>query len=320
VIYVRIVVPPDRAEAVLDVLQRAPSVVNVVHLPGVARKPDGDQVTCEVAREDASVIVGELRALGIPHVGSISIDPVDTTLSDAARRAERAARGLPSDAVVWERVESIVGESAELSWSFLAFMTIATLIAAVAILVDSPVLVVGAMVVGPEFGPLAGFASAVVVQRHGGLARRSLIALLVGFAVAIVAAYVGTELMEAFGLVSNGPHTQAARPLTAFISKPSVLSFLVAYLAGTAGTLSLTTSKSSVLIGVLISVTTIPAAANVAVAAANDAWRECGEAAAQLGINLAALVLAGVVTLAMQRAAFRVRRRREDAAEAGAPQ
>jgi len=316
-IQVRIVVPPDRVEAVLGVLERSPAVVNVVHLPGSVRKPDGDLVMCEVAREDASVIVGELRALGIPHVGSISIDPVDTTLSDAARRAERAARGLPSDAVVWERVESIVGESTELSFSFLAFMTIATLIAAVAILVDSPVLVVGAMVVGPEFGPLAGFAVALL-QRRGALARRSLIALLVGFGVAVLAAYAGTELMEALGLVSSGAHTQAVRPLTAFISKPSALSFLVAYLAGTAGILSLTTSKSSVLIGVLISVTTIPAAANVAVAAAGDAWRECGEAAAQLGLNLSALVLAGVVTLALQRAAFAARRRRQGAPEAAA--
>lgn len=316
-IHVRVVVPPDRAEAVLDLLERAPAVVNVVHLPGAARKPDGDVVQCDVAREDASVIVGRLRELGVARDGSIALDPIDTSISAAAERAERAAEGLPSDAVVWERVESVVGESTELSFSFLAFMVIATLIAAVAILVDSPVLVVGAMVVGPEFGPLAGVAVALV-QRRGALARRSLIALLVGFAVAVIVAYVGTEAMEALGLVDGGAHTNAVRPLTGFISKPDALSFLVAYLAGTAGILSLTTSKSSVLIGVLISVTTIPAAANVAVAAADDAWRECGEAAAQLGLNLAALVLAGVVTLAIQRAAFAARRRRGAAAEGSA--
>jgi uncharacterized hydrophobic protein (TIGR00271 family) len=317
VIHVRIVAPPDRVEAVLALLERAPAVVNLIHLPGAARKPDGDLVLCDVAREDASVVVGRLRDLGVARDGSIALDPIDTSISAAAERAERAAEGLPSDAVVWERVESVVGESTELSWSFLAFMVIATLIAAVAILVDSPVLVVGAMVVGPEFGPLAGLAVALV-QRRRGLARRSLVALLVGFAVAVVVAYAGTEAMEALGLVSGGAHTNAVRPLTGFTSKPDALSFLVAYLAGTAGILSLTTSKSSVLIGVLISVTTIPAAANVAVAAAGDAWRECGEAAAQLGLNLAALVLAGVVTLAIQRAAFAARSRRRAVTEAAA--
>lgn len=308
-IHVRIVTPPDRTQAVLAVLTASPAVVNLLHLPGAARKPDGDFVQCDVAREDASLIVGELRALGIARDGSIALDPIDTSISAASERAERAAAGMPSDAVVWERVESVVGESTELSWSFLAFMVIATLIAAVAILVDSPVLVVGAMVVGPEFGPLAGLAVALV-QRRRALARRSLTALLVGFAVAIVVAYLGTEAMEALGIVSSGAHTNAVRPLTGFTSKPDALSFLVAYLAGTAGILSLTTSKSSVLIGVLISVTTIPAAANIAVAAAGSAWTECGEAAAQLGLNLAALVLAGVVTLGVQRGAFAVRARR----------
>lgn len=316
-IHIRIVTPPDRTEAVLGVLTASPAVVNVIHLPGAARKPDGDVVLCDVAREDASLVTGELRALGIPQVGSIALDPIDTSISDAAARAEQAAEGLPSDAVVWERVESVVGESTELSWSFLAFMVIATLLASIAILLDSPVLLVGAMVVGPEFGPIAAIAVALV-QRRGTLARRSLVALLAGFVVAVVAAYLGTELLDVLGIVSDG-HTNAVRPFTGFISKPDALSFLVAYLAGSAGILSLTTSKSAALIGVLISVTTIPAAANMAVAAAESAWSECGEAAAQLGLNLAALLLAGVVTLAVQRAAFaaRGRRRRDERARDG---
>jgi uncharacterized membrane protein len=59
------------------------------------------------------------------------------------------------------------------------------------------------------------------------------------------------------------------RPLTEFISNPNFFSFFVAYLGGTAGVLSLTSAKSGALIGVLISVTTIPAIANKGVATAN---------------------------------------------------
>lgn len=311
-IRVRVVSPPDRTAAVLDVLDASPAVVNIVRLPGAARRPDGDLVTCDVAREDASLIVGQLRALGVDHDGSIALDPIDTSISTASELAEQAAEGLPSDAVVWERVEAVVGESTELSWSFLAFMVIATLLASIAILLDSPVLLVGAMVVGPEFGPIAAIAVALV-QRRPLIARRSLIALLAGFAVAVVAAYLGTEALDLLGIVSDG-HTNAVRPFTGFISKPDALSFIVAYLAGTAGILSLTTSKSAALIGVLISVTTIPAAANIAVAAAESAWAEFGTSAAQLGLNLAALLLAGVLTLAVQRAAFAARARRRAAA------
>ena len=59
----------------------------------------------------------------------------------------------------------------------------------------------------------------------------------------------------------------------------------------------------------VISVTTIPAAANIAVAGAYGEWREWRGAILQLALNLTAIVLAGVVTLYVQRRLY-VRRRR----------
>lgn len=212
-------------------------------------------ILCDVAREDASVILSELRALGIHHSGSIAVEKVDFELSHAARRAEQAAPGLPSDAVVREEVEERTLESAELSVSFLAFMVISMLIAAVGMMLGQPVLVIGAMVVGPEFGPIAGFCVAIVARR-GALARRSISALAVGFPVGIVAAFLASVLLRATGIA---PETLSdeARPLTAFISQPDAFS-AVAYLAETAGILSLTSAKSGALIAVVISVTPSP--------------------------------------------------------------
>jgi hypothetical protein len=54
------------------------------------------------------------------------------------------------------------------------------------------------------------------------------------------------------------------------------------------------------LVGVLVSVTTIPAVGNAGVAMAYGQWDEVGGAALQLGINLVGLVVAGIVTLAAQ--------------------
>ena len=96
------------------------------------------------------------------------------------------------------------------------------------------------------------------------------------------------------------------RPLTEFISNPDFFSFFAAYLAGTAGVLSLTSAKS----GVLISVTTIPAIANIGVATAYADWAELGGAAAQLGVNLVALVLGGLARLTAQRRAYESRLKR----------
>jgi uncharacterized hydrophobic protein (TIGR00271 family) len=305
-VHLRIVAPPDLAEHTLDLLRQADSAYNLIHLPGAASKPEGDVILCDVAREDASVIIGDLRELEIPQKGSIAMELIDTEISDIAKEAEKHAPGLPSDAVVWEEVESRTSETTELSLSFLAFMVSAMLIAAVGILQDSPVLIIGAMVVGPEFGPLAGLCVAVV-ERQREMALRSARALAIGFPLGIVAAFVVTLVFKEIGL-GPGDYSAEDHTLTDFISDPDFFSFWIAYLAGTAGVLSLTAAKSGALIGVLISVTTIPSASNIAVAAAYGNWGECRGAALQLALNLTAIVLAGITTLFIQRRFYLNRR------------
>jgi uncharacterized hydrophobic protein (TIGR00271 family) len=308
VIHLRIVAPEEAAHHALELLCGSPSVLNVVHLRGAAKKPHGDVILCDVAREDASVIISDLKELNIQHTGSIAIEQVDSSISDAAEAAERAAPGLPSDAVVWEEVEARTSESTELSFSFVLFMVAAMQIAAVGIVLDQPILIVGAMVVGPEFGPLAA-ASVALVHRQGKLARRSFLALAVGFPVGTLAALL-TTLVFIGADVFPAEFDSSNHPLTDFISEPDFLSFFVAFVGGSAGVISLTSAKSGALVGVLISVTTIPAAANIGVAAAYGAWSDAGGAAAQLAINLMGIIAAGVITLFIQRRYYVLRRRR----------
>ena len=308
-IQMRIVAPSGAAEAALRVLDEMPQATNVVHVAGVARRPRGDLVLADVPREEASVLLDRLRAAGVDRIGSIAIEPISVELSQAADAAERSAAGAPGDAVVWEELEAVTSESTELTVTFLAFMLLASLIAAVGILIDSEILVVGGMVVGPEFGPLAGLCVALV-QRRPVLAGRSLLALAVAFPCAIAVALGATAAYRAVG---EGPEdlAQAQLSLSEFLADPNWFSVVVALAAGAAGMLSLTSAKSAALIGVLISATTIPAAANAGVATAYGDWGTVGGSLAQLGINLTLLVLAGTATLAVQRRAFAQRLRRE---------
>jgi uncharacterized hydrophobic protein (TIGR00271 family) len=305
-VHLRIVAPPDVAKHALDLLCASDSASNVVHLPGAAAKPPGDVILADVAREDASVTVQDLRELHVPASGSIAISSIETQISDAAQRAERHARGLPSDAVVWEDVDSRSEELTELSGTFIAFMVLAMLIASIGLILDQPILIVGAMVVGPEFGPLAGLCVGLV-QRQRALTRQSAAALAVGFPIGIVAACLFTLALRAIGEFPDA-FLSADHPLTRFISEPDRLSFVVAFIAGIAGVLSLTSAKSGALIGVLISVTTVPAAANVGVAAAYGEWGEAGGALGQLVVNLAGIVAAGALTLYVQRRLYVSRR------------
>jgi uncharacterized hydrophobic protein (TIGR00271 family) len=305
-VHLRIVAPPDGAEHALELLSASESVSNVVHLAGAATKPAGDLILADVAREDASVIVQDLRELDIQTSGSISISSIETQVSDAAARAERHPSGLPSDAVIWEDVDSRSEELTELSATFLAFMVLAMLIATIGLILDQPILIIGAMVVGPEFGPLAGVCVGLV-ERQRELTRRSVVALAVGFPVGIAAAVVFSVALRALGQFPDS-FEQSDHPLTRFISQPEELSFVVAFIAGVAGVLSLTSAKSGALIGVLISVTTIPAAANVGVAASYGDWGEAGGALGQLALNLVGIVLAGSLTLYVQRRLYMRRR------------
>ena len=297
-LHLRLIVPPGRTRDVHGCLRESPGVTHMILMPGAAVEPPGDVLMCDVARESASEVLMSLRELGIDELGSIAVEGIDVSLSAAAARAEEMAPGVGADALVWEEVEARTAEESTLSRTYLVFMSVATMIAGLGVLLDQPILIIGAMVVGPEFGPLAGLCVGLV-ERRWPEARRSLLPLVLGFPVGILATMLLTWLLTALGVLDRSMLV-ADRPLTEFIFQPDVLSFVVAFLAGIAGMLSLTSAKSGALVGVLISVTTVPAAANLAVALAYRVGEEAAGSALQLVINLAGLVLAGTLTLLLK--------------------
>lgn len=294
----RLIVPVAVAHEVYEGLGARPGVAHLIAVPTRATVPPGEMLLCDVAREAANDVIEWLQELDVHRGGAIVVTAVDSVISDAAAAAEAEAPGQAGDALVWEQLEARAREDSVLSPSFLVFMSIATVIAGVGILLDAPILIVGAMVVGPEYGPLAALCVSIVRRRRRP-SLRATATLSVGLAVAAAAAFVSTIAFRASGLAPDD-YVLGARELTAFISRPDGMALVVAVLAGVVGMLSLTEGRSGALVGVLVSVTTVPAAANVGVAAAYGAWSEVGGAASQLGLNLAGLLVAGVLTLAVQ--------------------
>ncbi len=102
--------------------------------------------------EAANDVVERLQILDVHHFGAITMEPLDTVLSTAAHHAEDAADGDAGDAVIWDELVSRTREESSLSVTFVMFLCIACLLAAVGVINDSAVTVVGAMVVGPGSG------------------------------------------------------------------------------------------------------------------------------------------------------------------------
>ncbi|WP_327718832.1 DUF389 domain-containing protein [Streptomyces sp. NBC_00490] len=298
-LHLRLITPADKTDDVVRLIEKTVGTTHLVVLPGAARNPAGDVVMCDVAREAGDELIGALRQSGLDETGSIAVENIDLSLSKRADKAEHEAPGEGADAVLWEHLTDATHEESTLSITYVAFITLATMIAACGVVLDNAILIVGAMAVGPEFGPLAAFSTAIV-QRHPRLALRSLIALLVGFAVAMALTVGFSWLMDAAGLFHKSD-LEGDRPNTAFVYAPDAFSFVVAVLAGIAGTLSLTSAKSGALVGVAISVTTVPAAANAAVALAYGDMKQTVGSTNQLLLNLLGIVLAGTVTLLFQK-------------------
>jgi len=303
VLQLRVTSPASLTDDVIGLFSGDPAVSQLAVLRDASIAPPGDIVLADVAREAADDLVERLSGLGVPEAGTIHIEPVTTWVSEAGLRAERRSPGAGADAVVWAEVTQRSYEDSQLNWTYLAFMTLATLLASIAIVVDSPILVVGAMVLGPEFVAIAALGLALVRRRRR-LFTAAARTLVVGFAVAITVATLAALAARALGWVTSADVT-GERPGTDFIYSPDKWSFIVALIAAAAGVLSLTSAKVGGLSGVFISVTTVPAAGNVALGIAFGAGHEIWGSAAQLGLNVSGMILAGWLTLAFQQVVWR---------------
>lgn len=298
---VRVTGPADTIDGVMANLTDSPGVCTIVRQPGVVLD-GGDVLEFQVAREDANRVIDVLEQAGLQHSGSITLSTPTTVVSDAADQAERDAPGNPDDGVVWDQIADLAEDDSRPSVGFYLFLVLAVLIAGVGRIQDQPVLIVGAMVVGPDFAPTSAMCFAITFGRLR-LGLRAAATLLTGFLGAILVSWLLWGALHLAGIVTTTAATTGEQ--TAFIVHPDLWSFVIAVLAGVAGVLSLTTSKSSAMVGVFISITTVPAVAVVGLGLAVGRLDQSFEALVQLGLNLTGLLIAGSLTLLAQRASGR---------------
>jgi uncharacterized hydrophobic protein (TIGR00271 family) len=204
---------------------------------------------------------------------------------------------------VWEIVEAKIRADGRYPLSFFTLLVIAGLIGAVGILTNSQILIVAAMVVGPEYGAIMATALGID-KRDRGPVRRGLTALVAGFAIAVLATAIFGLLIRWSGHTPR-LYEAGVRPVSDLINSPNVFSVIVAVLAGIVGVVSLTESRANALIGVFISVTTIPAASDMGLSAAYGSWPEARGSTFQLLLNVAVLIAVGAAGLRLQRAVWR---------------
>lgn len=298
-VHLRLTTPEPLTDEALAVLQGRDYITNVTLERGVLLDPVGDLVEADVAREELNDVLESLHRIGVGREGGILVETPTTTPFDRASRIEQRAPGHPDDVVIWDSVLERAAAGAAPTVSYLFFLLMAVALAGIAVILDSAILVVGAMVVGPEFSAVGALAVGLVFGRWS-LVRRGMASLVGGFTVAILVVTLFTLLARITGLITLDMIT-APRPQTGFIWHPDQWSVIVAFIAGAAGALAMAIEKTSTMVGVFISVTTIPAAGNLALGLAFWTRHEILGSAAQLVLNLACMVVAGFLVLSYQR-------------------
>jgi hypothetical protein len=223
--HVRLVSKPDRTDGLLEALDSVPGVSSLVVLPGAARRPGGDAVQFDVGSRSANSVFRQLKAFTGGHSDAVAVEYVDATLGEQPAPASKHFVVQRDVAPVWDLVEARIRSDAVYAPSFYILLAIAGLIGAVGILTNSQILIVGAMVVGPEYNAIMGVALGID-QRARRPVLRGLLALLVGFAAAMIVTLL-------FGLVIRwSGHTPrlyeiGVRPVSSLINNPNLFSVVV---------------------------------------------------------------------------------------------
>jgi uncharacterized hydrophobic protein (TIGR00271 family) len=311
-LHLQITAPESSAKFILSHLLNNDHVANLLHKPGVALKPSGDVIECQIARVAADPLIVWLREHRLAANWTVVVENRDAWYA----QGDPGCLEDSPDQMIWASVTQTAADSARSSWTFYVFLCLAVALAAIAVKLDSVIVVIAAMVVSPDFSPIAGACLGIVRKGYRYLIWQGMQLLFSGFCVAVLVVALVGVLGAHFGWISIDDMLKP-RPQTDFIWTPDRWSFVVAVIAGCAGILAMTSSYSNALIGVFIAVTTVPAAGNLAFALAvgGELFLRTGSftimasgsgdtllseiigSLLQLAFNLAGMLVAGVLTL-----------------------
>ncbi|WP_137289427.1 TIGR00341 family protein [Natronorubrum halophilum] len=242
-------------------------------------------------------VLDELDEAGVDEDAYTVVVDAETVVS---RRFESLREEYENGDVATDRIsrQELEAEADSLTPTFAvyAIMTVISAVVATAgLLLDSPAVVVGSMVIAPLIGPALGLCVGSVIADEE-LFKESLLYQIVGIVLAIGAAAIFAWLVRMTNIVPPGLNIGSVGEISERLA-PDLLSLVIALGAGVAGIISIATGTSVALVGVMIAAALIPPAAAAGIAIA---W---GQPSAAIGstalvlVNVLSVNLAGLLTL-----------------------
>lgn len=182
-------------------------------------------------------------------------------------------------------VSAAIRKGATAQADFYMMISLSTIIAALGLLLNSPAVIIGAMLVSPLMSAIIGMALAIV---HGdqSLLLKSARTSLAGILAAVT---IGVLIGWLVPIATTTPEVMAR-------TQPSLLDLFVALAAGAAGAYALCRKEvAASLAGVAIAVALVPPLATVGITLALQEWRLAAGAALLFATNLVAIAASGAI-------------------------
>jgi uncharacterized hydrophobic protein (TIGR00271 family) len=231
--------------------------------------------------DDADTVVTDVHHASVPNVDDLTDRYVEGPTGDRGvsnPELRKRARGLKPDTA-----------------TYVAFAALSAIVAVGGLLLNSAIVIVGAMVIAPFAGStLSASVGAVVSDRQ--MVLDSATSQLLGLAVAFAAAIGMSALLVRTGFVPAGLVVSRLEQVSAFLT-PNILTLVIAIAAGAAGALALATDLPVSIAGVAVAAAIVPAAATAGIGVV---WRQpllVLGAAVLLVMNIVFINLAAYVTL-----------------------
>jgi uncharacterized hydrophobic protein (TIGR00271 family) len=284
---VRLLVAEENRDDVLDVLRERQ--IDFVVTAGSEESPGSSLVEFPVPTDGLGDVLDATRGAGLDDDYLVVLTAENASTPHTEELQDRHATDY--DPLRLPELRS-KARGLSLDWrSYAAMIFLSAIIAAAGLLIDSPAIVVGAMVIAPLVGPtLTATVGAVMGDRAMLVDSVRLQAL--GLAVGVAGATVFGVGVRAVGLVPSMLDV-ATIELIALRMSPGAFAVIVGFAAGAAAAFGLTTKGTGSLIGVMIAAALIPAAATVGIALA---W---GEYLIALGSTLLLVSTMAAINLAM---------------------
>ena len=255
-------IPAGKRQAVLDALDDQD--VDYVVTDETGHREYTAVVYFPLPTEAVEDVLSSLREVGLDEEASIVVIDAETVIS---REFEKLQKHHDTE-TEHDRIarEEIVTKARELMPTFRIYMVmsvISAMVATAGLLLNSPAVVVGSMVIAPILGPAMATSVGSVIRERD-LFRAGVKFQVAGFAVAVLGSIAFAAFVKAIFLVPPGLDVISLEQVS-LRQEPGFLSLAVALGAGVAGALSLSAGISAALVGVMIAAALIPPVAAIGI-------------------------------------------------------